>query len=273
VGTILNEQKHNNNFRIYLQNIRGIKSTGTGWASWERGIQRIADWQVSMFGCTETNLEWNISNRSQVHKIGKKYCKQITTSTSSSDDTNLTDYQPGGTLTGVVGKWTGRVNNRIQDLSGMGRWSGIRMRGNNDTFTSIITVYRPNKDTTGIITCYQQQWRLMRNNGVAKPEPRQQLLNDLSTELKRIQTSGDEVILMWDANEVVEDYKSALPEFMHNHQLSNLLGNGNLQPATYHRGSKCIDFILGTQKIQSAVKLHGVLRWHMGTVRSPRTIC
>jgi hypothetical protein len=60
--------------------------------------------------------------------------------TSSSVDPTKTPYQPGGTATILTGNTIGRSSSTILDKSGMGRWSGFRLKTNiNNQHLNIIT--------------------------------------------------------------------------------------------------------------------------------------
>jgi hypothetical protein len=64
---------------------------------------------VGIFGCDETNLEWQQTNtRIATAKLWKQFNNAMF-STSSSIDVGPSDYQPGSTLTAITGKWTGHV--------------------------------------------------------------------------------------------------------------------------------------------------------------------
>ncbi len=47
---------------------------------------------------------------------------------SNSSEKFVNSYQPGGTLTAVVGDWTSRIIDRGGDPYGMGHWSSITLR-------------------------------------------------------------------------------------------------------------------------------------------------
>jgi hypothetical protein len=82
----------------------------------------------------------------------------------------------------------------------MGRWSGFQLQTNNDTQLNILTVYRPTI-SQDLLTCYQQQMNSIKNNGNTNPDPRQQLLDNLSTLINKYIQSNDRTIVMIDANE------------------------------------------------------------------------
>lgn len=264
IGSLIQQQhRSKDTFRVYLQNIRGTKVCTQGWLNWEAGIIKTMQWNISMSGCTETNTDWNLKNSQSALRICRKHHKQAAVATSSNDEILNSNYQPGGTISGLFGKWTGRLTTRITDISGMGRWSGFRLRCKGNKHISIITAYRTTKDQGGLTTSYQQQWRHLRNQGITDPDPRKQFLDDITIELQKIQQQQDEIILMWDANESIGENKSALPEFLIKNRLCNLLGQHN-SPSTYDRGTKCIDFIFGTNNTQSSVLAWGYLPFYDG---------
>jgi hypothetical protein len=52
-------------------------------------------------------------------------------------------FQAGGSLTVCLGKWTTCIYGKdIQDVSGLGRWSGVTLRGKQENSVSLITAYR-----------------------------------------------------------------------------------------------------------------------------------
>jgi hypothetical protein len=62
--------------------------------------------------------------------------------TISSLQTSLkTHYIPGGTGTVLFNKWTSRFINDITDPTDMGRWSGMKLRINDDINLHYITAY------------------------------------------------------------------------------------------------------------------------------------
>ena len=79
------------------------------------------------------------------------------------------------------GKVSGRVFNRIPD--DLGRFSYMAMNGKDGIGVIMITVYRvcQKKGTkTGPDTAYMQQIEGLRERGIRNPDPRNQLLSDLT---------------------------------------------------------------------------------------------
>jgi hypothetical protein len=219
---------------------------------------------VDIFGAAETNIDWNAQSRQIVRHHCQRFFKNTLLATSSSTNHGSSDFQPGGTLTTVNGKWTGRSTAQISDSSGMGRWSGYSLQKSDSTAVHIITAYRPVKSTeSDSHTFFQQNWNIMRNQGNQKPDPSKQFFHDLGKLITALHQQRDDVIVMLDANEAISDNKQLLT-FLASHHLASLVTPIADAPATYNRGSKCIDFILGSQHLLPMVQSSGYLPFYEG---------
>lgn len=155
-GDLLQQSNRTENtLRIFLKNINGLKANNS-WDKWDNGCEEAYSQKIDIFGICESNINWNTNNRMLAKAKCQKAYGLAMISTSSSNESTKTEYQPGGTATIITGKYTGRVTQPIQDLSGMGRWSGYKLRRNSNSCINIITVYRPTV-SSGIHTTYQQQ--------------------------------------------------------------------------------------------------------------------
>lgn len=243
----LHHNKDNNIIRVYFQNINGILHDNS-WQQWEDGIQHSKDIESDIICVAETNIRWNDTNYNNCSQIIKKYYKQSKLATSNSADITLGNYQPGGTATVATAKWTTRAIKTITDDSGMGRWSGIQFRTKQNHSLYIITAYCPNQDTKyGTNTAYQQQWRMLRSQEYADPNPRKQFFIDLSKVIQRIHSAQDKIILSWDANDDVNS--DTITSFMAQNNLTSLMGEHPEELSTYARGKRVIDHIMGSTTI------------------------
>jgi hypothetical protein len=68
---------------------------------------------------------------------------------------------------------------------------------------------------------------------------------------------------MLDTNEAITDNKYLL-RFMASHNLVSLIQPLPVAHATYNRGSKCIDYILGSQRLQQCTFSAGYLPFYEG---------
>jgi hypothetical protein len=257
------KSKSSSSIRIYYQNINGIKKPS--WADWEEAAQTINSTSIDIFGCAETNLAWTEELRKHAQSKIKATRKQANLSISTCIEPGATDYQPGGTCTCITGKYTGRIIEQITDKSGLGRWPGHLLIGHRHQHIAILTAYLPTK-SDGFNTAYQQQWRHLRMKGITSPDTREQMLLDLQKVIARWNEHSFQVILMWDANERADFPKSKITKFMNNTSLAPL--HNALPPASYARGSSCIDFIMATPGVHSASVAAGYTSFYDGVWHS-----
>jgi hypothetical protein len=258
-GDNLSEIKRANTLRIYYQNINGIKKNN--WADWINAGKYLQQQHIDIVGCAETNINWTQQNRKWAQYLLQQTTKQANLSTSSSSEAGIGDYLPGGVVNAIIGKWTGRSIETIQDESGLGRWAGHVLLGRNNTHLVVITAYRPTK-APGYNTSYQQQWRILRSKQHEDPDPRKRILRDLTMTIKQWTSQQYEVILLWDANEGIHNPKSQLIDFMTKTNLSP--AHLQFPSASHTRGSQCIDFIMTTPGVREAISQAGYLPFYTG---------
>ena len=104
----------------------------------------------------------------------------------------------------------------------------------------------------------------MRNKGHKQPDPRQQILNDLTKEIQKRRRSGDEVIVSMDANDSLDRKGNKMLPFLAQTGLLNLHGVEAIGPRTHNRGRDCIDYIFGTPNVYEAVTTKGYLPFNGG---------
>lgn len=132
-GDAINK-KQPNTIRLYFQNIRGAKNNNS-WDDWIQSANYLQQHEVDIISYTETNIKWTDANKIEARNNIKnikplKYYKHSIISTSNSDDPYGSYFQPGGTCTIATNNFTGRVVKDIGDTSGLGRWSGLRLKIN-----------------------------------------------------------------------------------------------------------------------------------------------
>ena len=88
----------------------------------------------------------------------------------------------------------------------MGRWSWIDFMGKKSKKVRVILGYRvsqDNPDQVGELTACRQRWRSHVKNEIKNPNPKQLMLDDLSSMIEQWsgQSHKHSVILMMDSNE------------------------------------------------------------------------
>jgi len=189
-------------FRILSKNVNTL-SAADDFADWKGAAQACADYKVTVACFQETNLQWSPPLFQRVSKIFHSLPEhQSKIATSNSTEVTPSNYQPGGTCTAVIGPWTSHICTTAQDHHGMGRWSSIEFEGRNARRIVIVTGYRlcNQQAQLGSSTFHNQQYQILLNKGIARPNPHEQFLDDLITQVGQWHQSRKAVLLCLNAN-------------------------------------------------------------------------
>ena len=218
---------------------------------------------------SETNCPWTPKSKEEYDLILKEVFGTSRITYSSAPAPTNSTYLPGGTLLTMNGHTTGRVAKSGSDP--WGRYSWYQLRGQCDKGILIICAYRVCQSQLGVAgptTAYQQQYSLMRAAGFVAPNPRQQVLKDISDLIESHRAEGYRPIVMMDAN---GDYNattgrdSALQLFLHDNNLINpFYDKFQTSPRTYAYGSRRIDYIFTDPICAHAITAVGYLGTHQG---------
>jgi len=193
--------------RVLLQNPNGIKPSVTE-PEFLFSLHVCQDIGVGVICLAETNLNWHHAK----HKISLRRCLHRNWSSSRiqpsvPNEEFLGNYQPGGTATIIVDRWTSRIITTGMDPYNLGRWSYTILQGKSDSSICIITAYRVCNDKyTGPKTAYQQQKRQLSSlfreqNKTPIIDPYKQFIIDLQSWITSLQSTGTQIILCLDNNE------------------------------------------------------------------------
>ena len=148
-------RKAKTDIRIYTQNINGIKTDDMS-NDLHNKIQVMTDRQVDIFGWSETNLEWqDYTTHKTTQTIAKKHLPGGHWNPTTSTIPTETQYKPGGNVIGSNYSINSRTT--VKGKDDYGRWTGMKIRGKSKPI-SIIQLYTPCKNKTGLNTTYQQQY-------------------------------------------------------------------------------------------------------------------
>ena len=220
--------------------------------------------EASVVCLAETNTDWKHPDAH--HRVFSQFrmCfNQVKMAVSHSGLKQNSIFQPGGTTTAVVGKWSGRFDSKGSNKKGGFSW--IVMRGRRGRRIVIITCYRVSQvSSVGLEdtnTAFIQQQTILRKSGLQSPCPRKECLAELATFIMMAEAKGHEVILSIDANEAVDSYRSALPEFLSQTTLVDTISHahGEMAPKTYLRGQRRIDFVFASESLLPHLRRSGHL--------------
>ena len=172
-------EKDDNVIRLAFQNINGMQlERDTGSLE----IDSMSRFGIDVIGMAETNIHWSLEAKlklSTLLHLKYKGSRYVT----SSMRTEKEGYQPGGTLMMALGVHCGRVYKRGSDK--YGRFTWMALHGKNNTGIIVVTAYRSCR-SAGENTSYVRQWHALRNEGVKDPDPRQSILDAISTVLRSV---------------------------------------------------------------------------------------
>ena len=278
-------------FRLILTNPNGIHPSVT-YPDFMFSLHLCNEIRAGAICLAETNLNWHHSqHHAALRRCLQKNWPASKYQISAPDETFLGNYQPGGTATLIVDRWTSRVIGSGMDPHGLGRWSFVMLRGKQDINICIISAYRVCDDKyTGSKTAYQQQKRQLsamfrKQKRITTPNPNRQFVLDLQSWISTLQKQGTQIILRLDNNEELKpssgqvikttsDPPTPTINSHHNGTLDTLIRSTGLidvlshqhpashYPATYNRGKKRIDLILVSISLLPAVARSGILPYH-----------
>lgn len=159
-------------------------------------------------------------------------------------------YEPGGTMIVTHSRASAHTCMAGQDNQQLGRWNCITLKGKQEHYTTIVSIYRPTKQQETYMrqTAYTSKRRKVLTNDHT---PETLWFSDLSALVKEKLEQGHEVIVAGDFNDNLNDNKSLTNKCMDNLGLKEILineyGNG---PPTHIRGSTTIDGVFATNGIK-----------------------
>ncbi|MGH7974008.1 MAG: hypothetical protein ACREBR_00680 [bacterium] len=262
------------NFRAYFQNIIGTNVMHN--SDMTVGLGRLKGADVGIFGLAETNRNWKRAELRRGMRANCSMWQHRRLEYSTSNDPCAGEYKPGGTCMATIGKWSSRCYAQGDAPSGMGKWTWMTLRGKADIKVTCITAYRTNAaspQTTGELTAWKQEWRLMALAGISDPDPRQHVLTDLSRFIQNKVDDGHDVIIMIDANQSLS-HDNIFRQFASECGLNDIYTHLHEEegPPSHNRGRRRTDYILGTPRILRAVTQCGYLNFNDASLSDHRAV-
>lgn len=267
--------------RLFYQQIHGLTYTPTG-EDYDYVHGTMDAMKVDVLGLSETNSPWNNHHLTNAYTQAiSKYTKLNKTSFSSPTFSidpipPTVTHQMGGTATTTYGSWITRLQkSQIGDPTGLGRWSGTIIGGRKSKSLAIITGYRvceQSRNDAGEGTVMAREWDYLLDKGVAKPNPRQSFLDDLKRQITQLQEQGREILLMLDANQMLQnDNKlTTFGQMAHDCDLHDLHSTAPARTTCHSSTRGRIDYILGSPAVVAAILQSGTLSYAEGLTSDHR---
>jgi hypothetical protein len=238
----------------------------TNQTKWKPHLEYMKEKGITITGFSETNTNWHFKNiKKHVTATSQTIFPQssIAFSDNCFNPPDSSSHLPGGCMQLCTDHWMGRILGTIQDSRRMGRCTGQKFRLRDRKTLSIMTAYRPcqqtisdtNQPSTSVT--YQQKL-LFRKDKIEKAAPWQMFIHNLITEIQKIEKDPNNlVILMWDANEIIEDKSGNVQKLVAETTLVDtftlIAGDPGKLP-TYSRGTKRIDYMFTSNALVPYIK-------------------
>ena len=254
-GDALSRSPSDSMFRCGFLNVNGLPRNKNKEKNTTL-LRKLYNYNFHIIGLTEPNLHWPSLQSS--HNWDARVQNVWETSHSSlaynTTDHASGEWQPGGCIQLSIDRAAHRIISSGRDSSGLGRWAWTRYQGRHDVTLRVVTAYRPCVHAqAGERTVHRQHERFLNQTGDARC-PRTAMSEDLCNAIARWQESGDQIILMLDANEDV--HSGAISLQLHQLGLREAISHQHQERGTaptHNRGSHPIDgiFISPTLEISS----------------------
>ena len=200
--------KHEGDFRLVLQNTRGIKEFKNSDPEYFPTVQALREGQCDLMCFVETNVPWHRNDLLYDVSIANKCIWPTPTKTIAascrSENNGSKFYQPGGVMNIVANNLTTKIQSTSSDF--LGRWTKIRLFAKKGCVV-VYTVYRPNPSTlvsAGVNSSWMQQYRHLSSKDKTV-DPRQKLILDLNVEILTELKLKSHIIVLGDFNEDLGD--------------------------------------------------------------------
>ena len=252
--------------RFAFQNINGA-TTRSGLRT-PPEIDTIREWDIDAMGMSETNCPWTANQKSTYDYIMQAcFHSSRTIYTSAPAPDHTFSYLPGGNLLTLNGRITGRVSSSGTDS--LGRFCWYTLRGSRDEGILLLVAYRVCHEAShnpGAFTAYQQQYSGLWSRGIQHPNPRHQILDDITSLITSQRELGFRPIVIMDANgDYIFGRDTDLETFIDRAGLCDpFYDRFKISPATFIYGKRRLDYIFIDPALSHAVLRIGYLGTHAG---------
>lgn len=257
-GDTLADKRNDYVIRIYAQNVNGIRIDQDG-GQYNEICKILTEVKADIFCFQEHNLDttqYKVKNI--LHETTNKHWQRARLTIASSPIPFSGTWKPGGT--GIIsnGHVTGRILTSGHDV--WGRWSYQTLAGKQGKRVTIVSVYQvvaQRQALKGQFTTATQQRSLLISQKDKITDPRTAFRRDLQLFLQKCkQEEGHDILLLGDFNERFGEDPCGMSRIATEFDLVDVmkLHHPHLdEVATYARGRKRLDFVLGSHDIAIAI--------------------
>jgi hypothetical protein len=268
-GDIFTKEKAMDTIRYIYQNINGLQIK-RGLDKWMATVLRMIELQCDIVSINETCVNTRLTKiKRQLLQILRTVSKNSSLNCSSVpivlDDALL----PGGIAVVNIGEMNSKIEKVLVDPDNMGRWIGTTYRVSEKNRLHILTGYRVCANTIKANTSmstYSQQYTMMLNRGIKKPDPRKQFLIDIVKFIKNLElTENDYLLITLDANNSNDNDHETINNLVRELNIVDMYMERHgchEQFPTHENGSKRIDYILCSRNLMQFVQRVGYIKFN-----------
>ena len=238
-------KKKSKTIRVCTVNINSLGLTKTSPKDIE--IRKFMEnFDVDIMCLTEVNAHWSlIEPEDKIWDRTALWFENVRLGVGyNTNDKNASKDQRGGTV--IIAKDKIAITcSSGSDVSRLGRWSWIHIKGAQGLNTRVITAYSPSGSGRGPSTVYSQHLSHLRD------DPTKRFWDDLGIQLSQWIQEGDQIILSGDWNEDITS--NNIQDWMRVFGLHECIldRHGYDPPPTYQRGTRAIDGIFCSSSCDS----------------------
>jgi hypothetical protein len=272
--------KDNQHLRIFFQNVKGLTYTNTS-DDYRYYSNAIRDLQLDIVCLAETNKPWQLlHHRQEFYAAMTRNMRTVKVDFASPSlqvdpISDMDNFQSGGCLTMVCRNWVSCVYGPpLIDKQGLGRWTGVTIRGKNNNFLTIVTAYRTcngNISTAPLGSTYAREYEYYKDKGFKSPNPRNIFVDELKCEIKQLLDKGHQIILSLDANTIAKEDKH-FQNMLETCDLYDLHGHDPAPSTFIGSSNRRIDYIYGSPTVIEGLSRSGTLSYLEGPQADHRAL-
>ena len=245
--------------RVYASNVNGIHLDERG-GQFDSLCKVHKENQADITCGQEHNLDTTKPEvRTILYKTAKQHWQRHRMTFGTSPIPFKTQHKPGGTFILTTGNVTGRVIKQERDK--WGRWVSQEYQGHDGQLLVIFSVYQPvaKRGVQGKTTVAAQQISLLLLSKDTTHDPRTAFRRDLLHEIKVHTIKGKHILILGDFNESLGSDADGISHIAGHLGLMDVMASrhSTQPPASYARGSKCLDYAIASSQVCSALKKAG----------------
>ena len=235
------DNKKKDYVRVYFENVQGLPISRGRLYKYNKLNRLIRRLGIDIVGGAEANVNWDMNKEKfNIHScLNDENGLRVITGHNTHEHFGARQY--GGTFTGGIGDICNYIKDSGKDKRGLGRWTWLNIKGNEERNTAIITAYEPVRSgKKNINSVYNQQRRYFKRRQI-ETCPKKMFRSDLIDLLKDMKGKNQDIVLMIDSNENM--FSGKLAKMLRELNLKDAVFERTQKegPATSARGSKQID--------------------------------